>query len=306
MSGETYTKLLSSITASTVWMEPHPTRIVWITMLAMANQYGQVHASVPGLAHIARVTREECEAALCTFMAPDPDSRNPANDGRRIEAIPGGWLLLNHASARGARDPEVRRQQNRESQARFREKIKQEVSGRKPEVSNVSQNQPIRSDQINSKQEQKSLVRQAARDEEFDLAWALYPKRGGGNSRADALKAWNARRRDGVSAEDMTAGVERYAQFIRTTGRERTEYVMQAVRFFGPGGHYLNDWSPPKPPAAAPSAPSKTMQAVYALEDMKNGLVHPRDHNGHSEALVLEASGMPCIGHDSRDRRRVD
>ena len=61
---DTYTKLFSSITESTVWGEPYATRIVWVAMLAMADARGNVYGAVPGLARRANVTLEEVEAAL--------------------------------------------------------------------------------------------------------------------------------------------------------------------------------------------------------------------------------------------------
>ena len=118
----TFTKLFSSITESTVWCEPAHTRLVWITMLAMADRKGRVWASVPGLANRARVPVEDTEKALATFMAPDRYSRTPEYDGRRIEPIDGGWRLLNHAKYRDIRDEEERREQNREAQERHRKK----------------------------------------------------------------------------------------------------------------------------------------------------------------------------------------
>lgn len=95
-----YTKLFSGLLTSTIWAEDHTTRIVWITMLAMANQHGEVGATVPGLARIAGVSLDECQAALAKFMSPDEFSRTPDNDGRRIAPIEGGWELLNHAKYR--------------------------------------------------------------------------------------------------------------------------------------------------------------------------------------------------------------
>ena len=118
----TFTKLFSSITESTVWCEPAHTRLVWITMLAMADRKGRVWASVPGLANRARVPLEDTEKALATFLAPDRYSRTPDHEGRRIEPIDGGWRLLNHEKYRDMRDEEVRREQNREAQERKRSK----------------------------------------------------------------------------------------------------------------------------------------------------------------------------------------
>jgi len=95
----TFVKLHGEILDSSVWSEPHATRIVWITMLAMADQDGVVRASIGGLAHRARVTNEECRAALACFLGPDPDSRDRTT-GERIEEVPGGWLILNHGNFR--------------------------------------------------------------------------------------------------------------------------------------------------------------------------------------------------------------
>jgi hypothetical protein len=94
-----YVKVHEEILDSSIWSECHATRIVWITMLAMADQDGVVQASIGGLAHRAHVTREECETALRCFLSPDPDSRD-GTTGERIETVPGGWLLLNHANYR--------------------------------------------------------------------------------------------------------------------------------------------------------------------------------------------------------------
>ena len=109
----TFTKLFSSITASTIWAAPDHTRIVWITMLAMADQHGRVWASIPGLANIARVPIEATESALEELMSPDKYSRTKDNDGRRIEEIDGGWRLLNHAKYRAIRDEESIKQSKR-------------------------------------------------------------------------------------------------------------------------------------------------------------------------------------------------
>jgi hypothetical protein len=110
----TFTKLFNSITESTIWVEPYPTRIVWVSMLAMADRKGRIWASVPGLARRAGVTLEECEKALERFQAPDKYSRTPDNEGRRIEPIDGGWKLLNYDKYRTLRDEEARREYQRE------------------------------------------------------------------------------------------------------------------------------------------------------------------------------------------------
>lgn len=117
-----YVKLFESILASTIWDADSATRVVWITMLAMADRDGIVESSVPGLAHLSRVTREECDRALQVLSAPDPDSRTKDHDGRRISAIPGGWKILNYEHYRSRASADDVREKARLRQQRKRER----------------------------------------------------------------------------------------------------------------------------------------------------------------------------------------
>jgi len=111
--GESYVKLFSTITTSTIWEAPHATRIVWVTMLALTDRRGEIQASVPGLARIANVSLAECEAALDAFLAPDRCSRTEEHEGRRIEKIDGGWRLLNYRKYRERLDEDATRERKR-------------------------------------------------------------------------------------------------------------------------------------------------------------------------------------------------
>lgn len=116
-----YTKLFSSIVASTIWREDDKTRIVWITMLALSDRDGVVEGSIPGLADLARVTIEECEQSLTKLQQPDKYSRTPDHDGRRIEVIDGGWFIINRAKYRDLVPDEQRRERDRLRQQRHRQ-----------------------------------------------------------------------------------------------------------------------------------------------------------------------------------------
>lgn len=94
--GDGYTKLFSDIVDSSIWDENADTRVVWVTLLALANADGLVRGSVGWLAGKARVSVKACETALRLFESPDPKSRTPDNDGRRIETLEDGWLILNY------------------------------------------------------------------------------------------------------------------------------------------------------------------------------------------------------------------
>ena len=93
MSG--WTKLFGSITESSVWVEDDKTLRVWIAMLARCNADGIVGGSIPGFASLCRMPIEDFTARLNILKSPDAYSRNPDNDGKRIEDAPGGWKVLN-------------------------------------------------------------------------------------------------------------------------------------------------------------------------------------------------------------------
>jgi hypothetical protein len=123
-----YTKLAKSILTSTLWMEDDHTRIAWLTMLAMADKNGEVQASIPGLANVARIPVESARAAIVKFLSPDPDSRTKDDEGRRIQEIKGGWLLINHAEYRQLASDEDRKAKAAERQQRMRDKLKRNTS----------------------------------------------------------------------------------------------------------------------------------------------------------------------------------
>lgn len=117
-----YTKLFSSITASTIWNAPDHTRLVWITMLAMGDRDGYVAASVPGLAVQARVPIESVVIALESFTSPDKWSRTKDFDGRRIKEVDGGWVLLNYDKYREQQSVEDVREKTAARVRRHRER----------------------------------------------------------------------------------------------------------------------------------------------------------------------------------------
>lgn len=123
-----YTKLFNSIITSTIWTEDDKTRIVWITMLALADKNGEVQGSVPGLARLSGVSVEAAQTALKKFLSPDKHSRTKDDEGRRIEAIDGGWSLLNHAKYRAMASKDESKQSAATRQRRYRERQKRNGS----------------------------------------------------------------------------------------------------------------------------------------------------------------------------------
>lgn len=135
MSG--FVKLYGSILESSIWFENPWTRLLWITMLAMADADGLVMASVPGLAHRARIPLDECRASLRVLESPDPDDRSGADDGRRIRVVPGGWQLVNYDRYRELRTE--RQVKEAERKADWRARRRGDASGHETDTRDVSQ-----------------------------------------------------------------------------------------------------------------------------------------------------------------------
>jgi hypothetical protein len=94
-----FVKLHGTILDSSIWSQPASVRLCWITLLAMADGDGVVQCSPSGLARRANVTPDEAKDSLRVFLSPDEESRD-GTTGERLEVVPGGWLVLNHANYR--------------------------------------------------------------------------------------------------------------------------------------------------------------------------------------------------------------
>lgn len=294
---DTYTKLFSSITESTVWGESYSTRIVWVTMLAMADARGNVYGAVPGLARRANVTLEETEKALAAFLAPDPYSRTRDEDGRRIECIDGGWRLINHAKYGAVRGTEERREYKREWDRQNRPS----GHGRAKQ----SDNSPTQSDESPTKSDSpapptptptperaraKATVRQAAHTDGFDDFWQAYPVKKGKQA---ALKAW-ARLKLAPDAVDA----------VLFKLRQQVERDHDWLRGFAPHpATYLNGarWNDEIADPRARAGPAETRpmgkqaQGLMALEALKSGnrVAAGRVGDGVPEALLLGPGTHP-------------
>lgn len=201
----TFTKLFSSITESTVWGEPDRTRLVWITMLAMSDKHGRVFASVPGLARRAIVPVVDTRKALDTFLATDPDSRTPDNEGRRIEAIDGGWRLLNHGKYRMLRDEEDRRAKTAERVRRYRIRHKNDVTDTVTTVTKVTKSNANAEADTEADTEKESNTLQST----FEQFWQAYPKK---TAKVAAEKAFKRVQPDQPLLEKILAALERFTK----------------------------------------------------------------------------------------------
>lgn len=104
---------------------------------------------------------------------------------------------------------------------------------------------PITSTKTTSKTTAETNPLRPLSADQFEKAFAQLPKRAGNNPRRAAVHAWNARMREKVDPEVITAGAQRYAAFCMATGKVGTEKVMMAKTFFGPDRSYEQDFGVP-------------------------------------------------------------
>ena len=202
-----FAKLFSSITESSLWSEPKEVRLLFVTMLAKADQNGFVEASIPGLARVANLTVEETEHGLQCLQSPDMYSKNPDNEGRRVLQVPGGFVLLNYEDYRSRRNTEERREYMREYMQKYRNG-KPAVNKRKQSVNNGKP--PLAHTDTETKTDKKKTVLSESDTNQFELFWAAYPRK---TAKGNARKAWATAVKQ-ADPETIIAAAGRYAKSV--------------------------------------------------------------------------------------------
>lgn len=118
-----------------------------------------------------------------------------------------------------------------------------------------------------------------------------YPKRSGAQRWGDALKFFKRRIAEGEKVEVIIAGVQRYAEYTRTAGIERTEKVQQAATFLGDNRGYLELWQPP---------PRQLSPVERVRERLQNG-----NGNGRVVSEQFGAESQPGVGAAAGLLRRI-
>ena len=143
-----YAKLFTSIYQGTLRGNSHGL-LVFTNLLAHCDKSGMCDMHPRAIAEEVGLTVEQVRAALDELEAADAESRSPEEDGRRIKRMDEhrawGWFVVNYAKYRAIRDEDDRREQNRLSQERWRERNRAKsagVSHDKPPSGTVSHGKP--------------------------------------------------------------------------------------------------------------------------------------------------------------------
>lgn len=117
-----YNKLFAKIVDSSIWLESTPTRLVWMMLIALMDEDGFCQfACVDNVSARARLSIEETNEAIKTLESPDVRDPEQEYEGRRIERVPGGWIVLNAGKYRDLVTREIAKERNRQRVAKCRE-----------------------------------------------------------------------------------------------------------------------------------------------------------------------------------------
>jgi len=203
-----YAKLFASLYQGTLRGQPDEI-LVFTNLLAHCDSTGHVDKHPKAISEETGLSISRVQDALFFLESPDPESRSPEEEGRRIirldEHRSWGWRIVNHGKYRAIRSEEDRREQNRLAQERWRNKNKQSKP-RKP-----------KSAQAEAEAEGDKEI-----SPNFDTFWAAYPRKVG---KQDALKAWVKANPD---ITEVLAGVERWK---RDQQWEDTQFIPYPATF---------------------------------------------------------------------------
>ncbi len=197
-----YAKLFTSIYQGTLRGDSHGL-LVFTNLLAHCDKDGIVDIHPRAIAEEVGLTPDQVRDALLVLESPDDESRSPEEQGRRIvrldEHRAWGWRVVNYLKYRAIRNEDDRREQNRISQARWREK-------NKPASANVSQR---KTQSAHTEADAEALNTMSADADGFASFWSMWPKHSRKVARKQCQKKFNDAIRDGADMAEMMAALGR-------------------------------------------------------------------------------------------------
>jgi len=119
-----YAKVFRSLWTGTLYGRSDPQH-VFIFLLCHCDRKGFVDIAPQAIAGATGLPLDRVQAALLELEAPDPLSRSPALEGRRLERTDGerpwGWRIVNYEPYRARRDEDQRREEARLRMEKLRE-----------------------------------------------------------------------------------------------------------------------------------------------------------------------------------------
>lgn len=227
-----FVKIDSGILDSSLWSESAITRVVFITFTTKCNRDGFVSSSYSGMLRAANVPKEDFDKAIKILESPDADSKDPANEGRRIQKVDGGWMVLNYTKYREydySDSPDAIRM--REKRAKERDEHIRTCSNNSEHVRTIDEHSASASvssfsSGINTPEE-KTIIYSLP----FSAFWSLYPRKVGKDA------AWRAWQKLKLTQEDCTviAAALEWQKKSEQWTREGGQYIPHPSTYLNAG-----------------------------------------------------------------------
>jgi hypothetical protein len=228
-------------------------RLVFIGMIVLSDRHGTLDITVEALARKLNLDHEVVRQALAVLGSPDPTSRTPDHEGRRIIPIDGrawGWVVVN-------------KEQYRRSDDTDDERIRADATERKRDQRERDRSKESNSSSMNTIKEthilrdsHTSVTPSHTRPQEvtekcdtiFSRCWALVPRKEG---RKMARKHFDAEVRlvthdlygpDAITALDRleTDLIRAITNYAERNMKTEARYIMQGSRLFFNFRDYVN------------------------------------------------------------------
>lgn len=240
MFGKLFVQMYHGTLAST---GPWQALVTFQQLVILADRDGVVDMTADALSRLTTIPLDVLSVGLTALEQPDPGSRSPLEEGRRIVRLAAhrdwGWRVVNYVAYAKIRTDDERREYQRQWAARKAASLLSTPLDTIRPNSTDSTHVDVDVDVV--QQTRMKAPHGAESDPDFERTWSLYPKRPG-NAKKAALKAWTARRREGVDPAVMEAGVVGYAGYCRRVGVE-PRFIKLAATFFGPDRHFEAEWT---------------------------------------------------------------
>lgn len=200
-----YAKIFSQIYDGTLCTNgPWEALVTFQQLLILADQEGGVDMTIPAIARRTTIPREIIERGIEALMLPDPESRTPIEEGRRIVPLSNGrswgWRVVNYEKYR-----QIKREQDRRDY--HREYYHKRKSAAVKATQHDSTIQPIA--EAEAKTETTPKAPKGASVEGFAEFWNTYPKKVGKDA---AEKAWNRKVKSQETISAILEAVRTQAQ----------------------------------------------------------------------------------------------
>src|SRR5690606_35394706 len=223
-----YTPVFDSIYTGTLYGK-WPAAAVWASLLPLLDKNGCIDMSLQAISGMTGWPMDLLKQGIEQLMEPDPDSRTPGEDGRRLVPIdpnrPWGWRAVNHSKYR-----EKARKQNYDAERTASGKDAERKRKERSERPAMSRDVPLSNTNTDTdtNTEKKEYARERASDR-FDEFWALYPRRVG---KAAAKRAW--------SRKGLNAKADEILEHLRARVRSDAQWLAEGGRFIPHPQTWLN------------------------------------------------------------------